>query len=67
MTCRLACFHCDREDFDGVSNLPKDWEDIGRVQTYHQAIKTYVDPSKTSPEFSVLDWFTHLGICPDCQ
>lgn len=63
---RLACLICDREDCDGIKCVPKDWHDVERVQTLRQARKTYDDPSKAPPGFSVFDWWTHLGVCPDC-
>ena len=68
-TIRLACMLCDRQDFDGIS--PKElaraiasgWQEVGRVQTYAEASRTYIDPP---PGYSVFDWWTHLGWCPEC-
>lgn len=59
---RLACLYCDRDDYDGVDELPADWHDIHDVQTYEQSLR----PANL-PDTSVLDWFTHVGVCPDCQ
>ncbi len=62
---RLGCFHCDREDYDGVTELPKDWTDITEVQTLEQAL-TPVD--FTAPtRLNIFEWQTHLGVCPECQ
>lgn len=66
---RLACNSCEREDFDGVRLLPGDWEDIGEVQSLQAALSVY-DDTEEDPEprgYSVLDWWTHLGTCPECQ
>lgn len=61
---RLACMFCDRNDFDGVSALPSDWFAVDEVQTYEESIRE-ADLSDTT--VSVLDWYTHLGVCPECQ
>jgi hypothetical protein len=61
---RLGCHSCDREDFDGISELPPDWLDISVVQTLEES-RQEVDWSDRSR--SPLEWYTHLGICPDCQ
>ena len=72
-TIRLACMVCDRTDFDGIT--PKQlaqakrdgWKDVERQQTYRQACRTYDDPAKAPPGHSALDWWTHLGYCPECK
>ena len=51
MEIRLGCFDCDRDDFDGIPEIPDDWEGVGEA-----------DDSG-----SVFDWQTHFGLCPDCQ
>ena len=61
---RLACLTCDREDFDGVDVLPEDWEDIDEFQSYEASI-TPVEID--DPDGDVTAWYTHLGVCPDCQ
>ncbi len=48
---RLACESCDRTDYDDVSQLPDDWEDLG------------VAVNSGSPS----QWWTHLGLCPECR
>lgn len=53
-TIRLACEHCDREDFDGTTlaqATASGWTDI-------EAAPAGLD--------SVIDWWSHLGTCPDC-
>ena len=61
---RLACNQCDRDDFDGVSKLPHDWEDVTEVQSLKES-RTQVDDNDRM--LSPLDWYTHVGTCPDCQ
>lgn len=61
---RLACIQCDRDDFDGVYKLPKDWESVTEVQSLRDS------RSQTDSEgriLSPLEWYTHVGTCPDCQ
>lgn len=60
---RLACMFCDREDFDGVKVLPNDWFSLDEVQSYEASIQ---EADLTRSDISVLDWFTHLGVCPSC-
>ena len=60
---RLGCHRCDRDDFDGVETLPKDWCDIQEVQSYEDAMH---EISANDPG-SAFDWQTHLGTCPECQ
>lgn len=48
---RLACICCDRDDCDGVSEIPPGWTDVVEV------------PS--APDL-LSDWWTHSGICPEC-
>lgn len=65
---RLGCTNCDREDFDGVKSLPKDWQDIGRIQSLKESMTTYETLRDGEPPkgYSAMDWWTHLGLCPDC-
>ncbi|MDZ4852612.1 MAG: hypothetical protein SGI77_25260 [Pirellulaceae bacterium] len=61
---RLGCIHCDRNDFDGVKEMPSDWHEIFPIQTWHASIEEIErnDPLKRS----ALVWETHLGVCPEC-
>lgn len=61
---RLACSDCDRNDCDGINQLPADWEGIEEMQTLEQS-RREVDINDQSR--SPLEWYTHLGTCPDCQ
>ena len=61
---RLACLYCDRTDYDGIDRLPDDWDDIGEVQSYAEACRPVEFNDQTR---SVMDWHTHLGLCPECQ
>jgi hypothetical protein len=71
-TIRLACRVCDRDDLDGITAaqlkraIKNGWKDVERVQTYAQACRTYKKSEDEPPGFSRLDWWTHLGNCPDC-
>jgi hypothetical protein len=62
---RLGCACCDRDDFDGVDELPTDWERITELQSYEQSLVPKGFSGRDNE--SCLDWQTHLGICPDCQ
>jgi hypothetical protein len=62
---RLGCLYCDRTDFDGVAEIPDDWSSVQEVQSYTESIEPVsLDEHSTR---SVLDWQTHLGVCPDCR
>ena len=61
---RLGCVHCDRDDFDGVDQLPDDWDDIGEVRSFEESMREVDADDMTR---SVFDWQTHLGICPECR
>ena len=61
---RLGCLYCDRTDYDGVNELPAGWEDIHEIQSVEEA---YRPVTEEEPQRSVLDWETHLGVCPECQ
>lgn len=63
-TIRLACGSCDREDFDGINEIPSDWIDVLEVQSLKESRRQVDFDDRTR---SVLEWYTHLGTCPDCQ
>ena len=50
---RLACMVCDRTDFDGIDQLPADWEGVAEAD-----VSIAQDAGA---------WWTHLGWCPDCK
>jgi hypothetical protein len=64
---------CDREDFDGITAaqlrkaIKKGWTHVERVQSYRQSCKTYEGREDEPPGFSALEWWTHLGYCPECD
>jgi hypothetical protein len=61
---RLGCHSCDREDFDGIGELPSDWLDISVVQSLEESCQEVELSDRLR---SPLEWYTHLGTCPDCQ
>jgi hypothetical protein len=61
---RLACTECDREDYDCVDEIPPDWVDVHEVQSFEESCRE-IDPSDSKA--SVLEWYTHLGCCPECR
>lgn len=70
---RLACESCDRDDYDGITPaelkaLLPTWGEIAQVQSYKESLRT-ITPEEASDKLgeSVLDWYTHIGQCPECQ
>ena len=61
---RLACSACDRDDYDGVSQLPRGWINITKMQLWQESLLRVEDEDQDQ---SVFQWYTHLGTCPDCQ
>lgn len=61
---RLACRHCDTKEYDLVDEIPADWDDIEEVQSLSASLEEV--PSGDDSR-SVLEWYTHLGICPECR
>lgn len=63
-TIRLACLYCDTDECDGVAAIPPNWTEVEEVQSYAESLKEIsADDSIRSP----LEWYTHLGVCPECQ
>lgn len=60
---RLACHFCDRDDFDFVEKVPPDWFAVEEVQNYEASLQPV---TRQIEGLSVIDWFTHLGVCPEC-
>lgn len=69
-TVRLTCYECDiAYDFiteEELAELKKTWGHISEVQSFEKACKTYDKREDEPPGYSVLDWYTHLGVCPEC-
>lgn len=65
---RLACGNCFRDDCDGVKEIPPEWQDVSERQSLEDALTTYEDEEDGPPPkgYSVLDWWTHIGTCPEC-
>ena len=63
---RLGCSTCDREDYDGVHLLPGGWEGIYEVQSLRDSLSVYDDDEDAPRGYSSLDWYTHMGTCPEC-
>jgi hypothetical protein len=73
-TVRLACQERDNDEFDGITEeelaaliAKGEWQDIEENQTYAESISTFEPDRKPPPGWSVLVWFTHIGLCPDCR
>ena len=61
---RLACYSCDRDDYDGVYRLPQNWTDIQKVQSLAESKEPVAEGDSSRSAF---DWHTHMGYCPNCQ
>jgi len=61
---RLACSECDTDEGDGISKIPSTWKDVTEVQSLAESRKEVPADDKTRSAF---EWYTHLGICPQCQ
>jgi len=53
---RLSCNYCDREDCDGIDEIPPGWEDVEFFRTQEEMEADEEDAS----------WWTDIGTCPDC-
>jgi hypothetical protein len=62
---RLACMYCDTEEFDGVDSIPDGWINVEFYQSYEESLVEV--PTENANGKSVLDWYTHLGVCPKCN
>ena len=65
---RLACENCFRDDCDGIKEIPPGWEGISEEQSLEMSMTTFDSEDDPDPpkDYSVLEWWTHLGLCPDC-
>jgi hypothetical protein len=55
---------CDRDDCDFVETIPDTWFSVDEVQSYEASLQE-ADLSRS--DICVFDWFTHVGVCPECQ
>jgi hypothetical protein len=69
---RLACRECARDDMDGITPgqleaaLAAGWQNVSEFQSYEESCRTYELHETPPPGYSVLDWYTHIGLCPRC-
>lgn len=68
---RLACTRCDRDEFDGITEkhlelIRPTWGDISEEQSWEESNTIWEDWQCQKWGRSNLDWWTHLGACPDC-
>lgn len=61
---RLACQHCDTTECDGVESVPPDWTEVFEVQSYAASCEEIPAEDQSRSPF---EWYTHLGICPECR
>ena len=77
---RRGCFDCGDDSMDGISEAKLDqatamgWSDIEYKQSYDNATlddeeyeKSGFARGKNFGDFSLMDWWTHLGFCPKCS
>lgn len=65
---RLRCRGCN-EGHDGILAIPAGWHAIEEIQSLEDSMTTYDGPDDPEPPkgYSVMDWETHDGFCPDCK
>lgn len=61
---RLACLECDTQEGDGILEIPATWKEVIEIQSLEAALAEVPADDK---QRSVMEWYTHLGICPHCQ
>ena len=61
MNIRLGCLFCDRDDCDGVTEIPASWFSVEHVQDVAASMR------EAGLDEDVTFWQTHLGVCPECQ
>lgn len=61
---RLACMQCDTDEAAWVKEVPPGWEVCCEVQTTQKSLQPASEYHKHS---ETLEWYTHLGLCPDCR
>lgn len=64
---RLACRLCDRDDFDGVAEVPGNWFDVEEVQSHEASLQTVrPDHSEVVPtvvETGGFSWIEFHAVC----
>lgn len=64
---RLGCRHCDAA-FDGIDDVPPGWSEVEEIRSYERAIEPIPDgQDRNKYGDTVVDWETHVGVCPECQ
>ena len=61
---RLACLYCDTDESDGVADIPPDWSDVEEFQSLAASLE---EIPMDHPTRSPTEWYTHLGVCPECR
>ena len=61
---RIQCELCMRE-LDDHPGKPEGWTDIVRYQSLRDSRR--VTPRPGEVNFSLSDWQTHFGVCPECS
>jgi hypothetical protein len=70
---RLACSACNRDDKDLITLehleqcKTEGWTDINEIQSFEESCRIYDNPTDAPKGYDVTAWYTHLGVCPDCQ
>ena len=63
---RIQCKECDNQH-DEVLGLPPNWTEIEWMRSFERATAECDTGRPNNWGDSVMDWQTHLGLCPDCQ
>lgn len=64
---RLGCHFCDAE-LDGIDYIPAEWTEVEEIRSFEQAIEPIPDgQDRNKYGDTVVDWETHVGVCPECQ
>lgn len=70
---RLACRFCDRDDKDNITPeqleqcQAEGWTEINEVQSFEESTRNYDQLVDQPDGFDILAWYTHVGVCPECQ
>ena len=63
---RLWCTGCHHEHDTGrpAKRPPRGWKDVRRIRSLRDSRR--LTPRPGERDFSLTDWETHHGLCPDC-